>query len=382
MIDRIDKVERPGAPDDVAAARKSRYGGHENVTGDRHAVQAADVETFCVAIDCVVGEHEPGFIVPVIQTHAGIAADDGVVHELEILRRRTLVRLRVETVAGTVEDDVIADDGIGSRLDTGRAAVPQDVAFDDVLRITRRAVDDDARPVRVVYDVVANNIGVRAELDLDAVALQGAQRIVNPVVFDQRIGDRAAIVVATDIHAFAGIVGSIDVVLAHRDVLHAASEVYADGNIVNHQVFERNVRGVAVQVNPVAGNAIAGDLQSPDRQVMRAFDIDRVLQGRAAQSRDVRTLFAAGAPDDYGLLRSAGHRDADAPRVRVGALVDRQRIARVQVLDGYFEAVAGEDVEVGGGGRQGESGREQADDRRAGDAKLSGVFVHGITKVA
>ena len=84
-----------------------------------------------------------------------------------------------------------------------------------------RAVKKDARILCIVNDVIANDVAVAAFLDLDTVALVngGAIRMVNVVAFDQAVGNSAAVVIAAEVHAFAGTVRMMNVIAQYLESL-------------------------------------------------------------------------------------------------------------------------------------------------------------------
>lgn len=101
----------------------------------------------------------------------------------------------VDAVALGVEDEVVADDGIGGGLNTVVAGVPNHVSLNDVGWIAIGVVNDDAGVVRVVDNVVANDISVAAVLEFDPVALadRAAFEIMDIVILDDGIEEVAVV---------------------------------------------------------------------------------------------------------------------------------------------------------------------------------------------
>ena len=119
----------------------------------------------------------------------GAFRKDGVVDDLQISNDRALVIARGDSFAAGIENDVVADDGIGGGLNAVVAGVPNDVALDDVGSLAVGVVDDDAGIVCIVNDVVADDVAVAAVLEFDAVALAygAAFEIVDVVVLDDGV---------------------------------------------------------------------------------------------------------------------------------------------------------------------------------------------------
>ena len=83
----------------------------------------------------------------------------------------TLVVTAVDPVSVGLENDIVANDRIGGCLNPMVAGIPNDVPLDLVWRFAIGAVDDHTGIVRVVDDVVANDVVVRAVFQFDAVTL-------------------------------------------------------------------------------------------------------------------------------------------------------------------------------------------------------------------
>src|SRR5574341_614645 len=112
------------------------------------------------------------------------------------------VRRSGDAGAGRVEHDVVSNHGIGNHLDPF-ATVPNHVALNHVRR-RPAAVDENTgillTDIGVVNHIVANDIPMRANLDLDPViaAAAGPAQMMNVVPFEQTVTHPAAAVVATD----------------------------------------------------------------------------------------------------------------------------------------------------------------------------------------
>ena len=142
----------------------------------------------------------------------------------EVANDRALMVAAVNTIALGVEDDVVADDGVGGGLDAVVAGVPDDVSFDDVGCFSVGVVDDDARIVGVVDDVVGDDIAVTAVFEFDAVALADgtAFEVVDVVVRDDgvenvAVGGAVRLVVRSEIEGFAMAAGVVDMVVAEGE---------------------------------------------------------------------------------------------------------------------------------------------------------------------
>jgi hypothetical protein len=61
-------------------------------------------------------------------------------------------------------------------------------------------------------------------------------------------------------------------------VLHVASKVYPNSDIVNVKILERDVGRITAQVDAIA--SVAADLKTFDREICCAFNINGVLSGR------------------------------------------------------------------------------------------------------
>ena len=84
-------------------------------------------------------------------------------HDRQVAGHAGLVRLHRYPVRVRAQDDVVADNRVGSRLDSVVAAIPHHVRFENVGRtVTDGAVREDARIVRVVDYVVADDVVVAA----------------------------------------------------------------------------------------------------------------------------------------------------------------------------------------------------------------------------
>lgn len=107
----------------------------------------------------------------------------------------------------TIEDNVISDNRIGDDLDA-LSGVPDDIALDDVDPFAA-AIDENARiffaDVRIVNNVVANDVSIRAEFELDAVisTVAGAAQVMNIVAFHQRVCGDIRSAVGADVHALS-----------------------------------------------------------------------------------------------------------------------------------------------------------------------------------
>src|SRR5215469_3306313 len=97
---------------------------------------------------------------------------------------------------------------------------------------------------------------MRADLHLDSVTLsRSGQAVVNPVLLDQRILHDTRRVIAAHVHPFTSSTlgaGVVNVSTAHCDIVHAASKVDTDVNVVNDQIVEGNVREGALHRDSVS----------------------------------------------------------------------------------------------------------------------------------
>src|SRR5690606_14418730 len=164
------------------AARQSAQTADSDVPGYRHArdVAAHDANRGRRAgVHRVVRDDDgPAHAA---DRDARAVADHGVVHDGQVRRPPGLVRLQPDAAA---EHDVVADDGVRRRLDPVVVRVPDYVGLDDVRRpVADRAVGQDAGVIRVVDDVVADDVARAPFLDLDAVALLdvGPVRVVDVI---------------------------------------------------------------------------------------------------------------------------------------------------------------------------------------------------------
>src|SRR5262249_36990581 len=138
------------------------------------------------------------------------------------------LHVAIQGQAGTaIKDDVVTDDGVGYRKNSLKR-VPDDIAFDDIDRISAGPVHEDGRVGSVINDVIADDVAVRSDLDLDSVALRNAREsAVNPILLDHRIVHDACGIIAADVHAFTRAPvnsGVVYVVAPDGHVIHAVSE--------------------------------------------------------------------------------------------------------------------------------------------------------------
>lgn len=107
----------------------------------------------------------------------------------------------------TVENDVVPDNCVGDCLDAF-AGVPDDIAFDDVDAFAA-AVHENARifgaDIRVMDDIVADDVAVRAEFYFDAVvaAAAGAASMMDVIALDEAVGGYTRAVMTAYVHTFS-----------------------------------------------------------------------------------------------------------------------------------------------------------------------------------
>lgn len=114
---------------------------------------------------------------------------DGIMHDGEVPDDGTLMVPAMDAIALGVENDVVADDGIGGGLDAVVAGVPDDIPLDDIGCFPVGIIDDDAGIICVVDDIVADDVSVASVFDLDAISLadRPALEIVDVIVLDHGV---------------------------------------------------------------------------------------------------------------------------------------------------------------------------------------------------
>src|SRR6185436_16025024 len=161
------------------------------------------------------------------------------------------------------------------------AAVPHHVALDNVQALAT-TVNEDARiPAadgRVVDDIVADDVVVRADLDLDPVvaAVARAAQVVDVVPLEQAVGGPARIVVAARVEAFAlrrarcAEASVVDVIAAEDEEVRVA---IVEGDRVVTRLIDLGVleRDVVAADEPHPG-APALECQTPYDQVRGVHD--------------------------------------------------------------------------------------------------------------
>src|SRR5262249_46148985 len=125
--------------------------------------------------------------------------------------------------------------------------------------VAARAVRDDSRIVRIVNDVVADDVAGTAFLEFDAVALldRRAVGVMNVVALDQAVGDATAVVVAAEVHPFAAAVRVVDVVVENFESSVRAAGVRGDRNVAGPVDFTVLYRDVARRHEADAGRTAA-----------------------------------------------------------------------------------------------------------------------------
>ena len=121
--------------------------------------------------------------------------------------------------------------------------------------------------VRVVDDVVADDVAVAAFLDLDAVALLdvGAVRVMDVVAFDQAVGDAAGVAVTAEVHPLARAIGVVDVVAQDFQPFVRAAGVGGErdvAGVVDLAVLDRD----EVRVHQPDAVRAAGELDAAKRR--------------------------------------------------------------------------------------------------------------------
>ena len=187
----------------------------------------------------------------------------------------------------TVENDVVPDNCVGDCLDAF-AGVPDDIAFDDVDAFAA-AVHENARifgaDIRVMDDIVADDVAVRAEFYFDAVvaAAAGAAGVMDIIALDESVGGYTRAVMATDVHTFTfgravtEQTGMVDVVSSDNKgvavaAVHCQSVVQC---ITDLTIFECNV----VTPDKSYAGAAALEIDSADSEIFAIDELDIVVSG-------------------------------------------------------------------------------------------------------
>ncbi len=250
--------------------------------------------------------------------------EDGVVGDGQVSNDCALVVAAVDAVAFGVEDEVVADDGVCCGLNAVVAGVPNHVSFDDVGCLAIGVVNDDAGVVRVVDNVVANDISVAAVLEFDPVALtdRAAFEIMDVVVLDDGIKEVAVVrtvgfVVGAEIKGFAMAAGVVDVVASKSERLVDFPWIVRSychtADVMDVEVFQGNEFSEVVALFPNPNGSIpAGNLDVFENQILAAGKIEAVLASIGAFKDDSR---ASCCPDRNRLCSTATLGDLKAARI-------------------------------------------------------------------
>lgn len=246
--------------------------------------------------------------------------DESVVDNLDVTA--ALASLKVlgvgsdrDTVVGTVEDQVVANDSASGELDSRVSfCVPDQVSFSNVHSTVVVVVEENAGLVGLVADVVADDVSVRSVLDLEAgsfraSAITARASVRAVVVLEEGVGDDTVRLstgrrrLAADIEAFGRVVRSIDDVATESDVrVGSTGDVGSDRvgrRVVDVEVLNDGVRSVGHQTYGEGRRRTCGvhEPQAVDDEV-RSFDLEDVLVGVGGREGD---LVSRASSDDDGL---------------------------------------------------------------------------------
>jgi hypothetical protein len=265
-----------------------------------------------------------------------------------------LVGLRRQCAPAGRHHHVVAHDRLGGHLDAVVGDGVHEVALDDVQPEAVGAVDQDARVVGADHDVVADHVGVRSLLELDAVALRAAG-VVAEVPLDERVVHAAHGVVAAEVEALPSArrvehlvfrKGHEPVVV--RRAVHRQTHV---AGVVDLEILDRPVVGGAEP--DAVGSAV--DLDAAQR-VVAAGEVEHVLRRVAGQHR---TRARSGLHHD-GRDGRPDPRIVDEAGTHVRPGVDGDRVSRDKRGEQAPEVVGRSDVVVRGGG---DAGQQASHDR-------------------
>lgn len=282
----------------------------------------------------------------------------------------------------TTNDDVVADVSASGDLDarfSRCSGVEDDVALHQVGTQVPVVVEQDARSIHVVAHVVADDVVVGSELDLETAAIRTASAggstaakasVVAIVVLNQRIthgtrrgsGTRA---LATSVKTLTGAGGFVDFVVSEGDVdVVGSRRVGRKGVLIEIVYFQVLDNNVTCRVHQAKGNGASRGRISDDFEALehpiRASKLQDVGVGVATSEGD--RVSGESLHDDGVFQRSGpsvgttercevvGSRTARSARVEVDNITSRQRearqvrskrrIARIEIVDGSEGGIA------------------------------------------
>ena len=168
-------------------------------------------------IDDVVGQDHAFAAIPGATSKGVGSVKDGVVDDLQIQCLALMIGTG-EACACTIDEDVVAHDGLALHLHDVVGAIVAEIALDDIHGLPSSAIHSDAGVIGVVNVVLNDQITPGALLHLDAIALIAAT-IMNVIQRDDALAHDMVAVVGTEIHAFRVTVAVVDVIAGQKEAL-------------------------------------------------------------------------------------------------------------------------------------------------------------------
>lgn len=118
----------------------------------------------------IVGEDHAFAAIPRATPKGVGAVEDGVVDDLEVECLALMIRAG-KACTSSIDEHVVAHDGLSLHLHDIVPTVVAKIALDDVHGLSCCAIDGDAGVVRIVHMVLGDQVSPRALLHLDAIPL-------------------------------------------------------------------------------------------------------------------------------------------------------------------------------------------------------------------